>query len=387
MNVQLKQMFSWGEAASVALVSTRPHLHEGLKTAFRDTKFRFIGIESGLSQILTHFGADSQPSILIADLEGDLGEAIAAIEDLRQSGYSGPIITVSETLDEASVRGLLHLHVTDWLPVNAQPEAIYQACQRASSARRRFDRETKATCIAFVPAAGGVGTTTLVIQTAFLLARRLRNFEETCVFDLNFHSGTLADYLDLKPVLDVHAIAKQPERLDARLLEVMIARHPTGMAVMAAPRAATEYLRVNGAVVTSMLRVVSDTFKQMVLDLPPVWQPWTFDVLQGCDQVFIATEFTIPAMRKALELVNALEARFRDEPPQVRVVVNKYRQRLFGGGLRKRDATVLLGEALAALVPEEQQLISEAINQGDLANVASGSSRVSRELTRLMFKT
>ncbi len=48
MNVQLKQMFGWGEAASVALVSTRPQLHERLKTVFSDTNFQFTSIESSL---------------------------------------------------------------------------------------------------------------------------------------------------------------------------------------------------------------------------------------------------------------------------------------------------------------------------------------------------
>jgi pilus assembly protein CpaE len=386
MNVQLKQKFGAGETASVVLVSSRPELHERLKTAFMETRFKFAGIESSLSEAGPQFGARLQPTILIADLQGDLGEAIMAIEGVRQSGFAGAIITVSESLDEASVRGLLRLHVTDWLPVDADADVIFQACQRASSARRRLDRKTKATCISFVPAAGGVGTTTLAIQTAFLLARRSRNFEATCLFDLNFHSGTLADYLDLKPVLDMGAIANQPERLDARLLEVMIARHPTGMAVMAAPRAATEYLRVNGAVISGILNVVSDAFEQVVFDMPPLWQPWTFDVLQGCDQVLITTEFTIPAMRKALELVKALEGRFRDESPQVGVIVNKFQHKMFGGGLRKSDATALLGEALVAFVPDEQELISEAINQGDLVSAVKRSSRVSRELTRLMFK-
>jgi len=387
MNVQLKQMFGWSESASVALVSSRSQLHERLKKTFKDTNFQFTSVQGNLSQASKQFHGDLRRTTLIADLEGDLGEAIGAIENLRQSGFAGAIITLSELLDEAAVRGLLRLSVTDWLPADAPAEAIFQACQRASNTRRPLDRETRATCIAFVPAAGGVGTTTLAIQTAFLIAKRLRNFDETCLFDLNFQTGTMVDYLDLKPVLDLSAIANQPERLDARLLEVMIARHPTGMAVIAAPRAATEYLRVNSAVVTSILSVVSESFKYMVLDLPPVWQPWTFDVLQGCDQVLIISEFTIPAMRKALELVNALEARFKGEPPHARVVVNKFRQRLLGGGLRKSDATALLGEALAAFVPEEQELICEAINQGDLAGAVSRSNRVSRELTQLMFKT
>ena len=386
MNVQLKHMFGRGEAVSVALVSTRPELHGQLKMAFKESKFQFTSVESSLSQARAQFSAGLRPTILIADLQGDLSEAIAAIEGLRQSGFAGVIITVSETLDEASVRGLLRLHVSDWLPADADAVAIFRACERASSARRRLERQSKATCISFVPAAGGVGTTTLAIQTAFLLAKRSRNFEETCLIDLNFHSGVLADYLDLQPALDVDAIVKHPERLDARLLEVMVARHPTGMAVMAAPRAATEYLRVNGAVVSSILSAVSDSFEQMVLDLPPVWQPWTFDILQGCDQVFIATEFTIPAMRKALELVEALETRFKGEGPQARVVVNKFRRRLFGGGLRKGDATALLGDALVGFVPEEDELVREAINQGDLAGAVTRSNRMSRELMQWIFK-
>ncbi len=163
MNVQLKQMFGRSESATVALVSTRPQLHERLKKVFKDTDFQLTSIEHSLSQVGKPLRADFRRSTLIADLEGELGEAIAAVEDLRQSGFAGAIITLSESLDEASVRGLLRLNVTDWLPADAPADAILQACQRASSSRRALDRETRATCISFVPAAGGVGTTTLAI--------------------------------------------------------------------------------------------------------------------------------------------------------------------------------------------------------------------------------
>jgi pilus assembly protein CpaE len=386
MNVHLKQMLSRGKAATVALASTQPQLHDRLKAAFAQSKFQFSSVQSGLSQLRSQLGAGARPAILIADLQGNLDEAIAAIEDLRSSNFSGAIITMSETLDEASVRGLLRLQITDWLPTDAEADTVIQACERASSTKRCAEHESQATCIAFLPAAGGVGTTTLAIQTAFLLAKRSGNFEATCLLDLNFHSGVLADYLDLQPVLDVGAIAKQPDRLDARLLEAMIARHPTGLAVVAAPRAPTEYLRVNGAVVSSILDVVSDTFERMVLDLPPVWQPWTFDVLQGCDRVLLVTEFTVPAMRKARELATALDARFKGGKPEVGIVVNKFRQKLFGGGLRKSDATALLGGSSVAFIPEEQDLVSEAINRGDLVAAVSRSNRVSRQLAQLMFR-
>ena len=161
MNVQLKQVFGWGEPAGVVLVSSRSQLHERLKAAFRDTNFQFTSIESSLLQASKQLRADLRRTTLIADLEGDLAAALGAIQDLRQSGFAGAIITLSETLDEASVRGLLQLNATDWLPADAPAEAIFEACRRASSARRPLDHEIRATCVSFVPAAGGVGTTTL----------------------------------------------------------------------------------------------------------------------------------------------------------------------------------------------------------------------------------
>ena len=58
MNVQLKHMFGWGEAAIVALVSTRPQLHGRSKIAFKDTKFQFTSVQSRLSEASKHFRTD-----------------------------------------------------------------------------------------------------------------------------------------------------------------------------------------------------------------------------------------------------------------------------------------------------------------------------------------
>jgi pilus assembly protein CpaE len=287
------------------------------------------------------------------------------------------------TLDETTVRGLLRLRVTDWLPTDAGTEEIIEACGRALSARRQLDRGNKARCIALVPAAGGVGTTSLAIQTAFLLGKRARNFGGTCLIDLNFQTGSLADYLDLQPLFDIDAIAADPSRLDVQLLEVMLARHPSGLAILAGPRAPTVPPRADGTLVTSALSIVSDTFEHMVLDLPPVWQTWTFDVLAGSDQVFVVTEFTVPAMRKAQELAEAIVGRLSGDL-NVKIIVNRFQQQLFGG-LRKGDATRLLGERLAGFVPEDYELVSEAINRGEFVSAISRSNRVSRELSRILF--
>ncbi len=181
----------------------------------------------------------------------------------------------------------------------------------------------------------------------------------------------------------MEAIAADPTRLDAQLLEVMLARHQSGLAVLAAPRAPTEPPRTDGKFVANALSIVADTFDNMVLDLPPVWQPWTFDVLAGSDRIFVVTEFTVPAMRKAHELAEAIEGRFGSER-DVKIIVNKFQRQLFGG-LRKSDATGLLGDRLAGFLPEECDLVSEAINRGELVSTISRSNRLNRELARIVL--
>jgi pilus assembly protein CpaE len=380
-----RNVFNSGQASSIALVSPRRPLQERLRSALKeDKRFHFVAVQGDLAQARSNFRAGSQPSILIADLQGDPEASIAAIEHLRSDGFTGALITLSEGLDETTVRALLRLHVTDWLPADVENEEIIQACERALSSRRLGDGKTRAKCYAFVPAAGGVGNTTLAIQTAFLLGKKTRNLGGTCLVDLNFGSGALADYLDLQPLFDADAIANDPSRLDNRLLEVMLARHATGLAVLAGPRAPAKAPHVDGKLVTNALGVVSDSFEHMVLDLPTTWQKWTFDVLAGSDQIFVVTEFTVPAMRKAHELAEAIAERFDDER-SIRVIVNKFRQQLFGGGLRKVDATGLFRDSLAGFVAEDHELINEAINRGEILSTISHSNRVSRDLSRIVL--
>ena len=68
------------------------------------------------------------------------------------------------------------------------------------------------------------------------------------------------------------------------------------------------------------------------------------------------------------------------------MIINKFRTRWFGGGLRKNDATDLLGSRLAGFVSEDAELVDEAINRGELISAIDRSNRISRDLGRILFK-
>jgi pilus assembly protein CpaE len=111
--------------------------------------------------------------------------------------------------------------------------------------------------------------------------------------------------------------------------------------------------------------------------------PWSECVAAGSDQVFVVTEFTVPALRKARDLIESLKPRLAEDA-DVRVIVNKTREQLLGGGLKRRDASELLGEHLGGFVSEDRALVREAINRGEPLSTGRSSNRLSRELSRII---
>ena len=155
-----------------------------------------------------------------------------------------------------------------------------------------------------MPAAGGVGNTTIAIETAFLLHRSATRAASTCVVDLNFQNGSCAEYLDLEPRFDITEIENQVERLDRQLLDALLSKHASGLAVLAAPNMPTEMRSFDVDVVVRVLDLVSAYFDNVVIDLPRTWFPWTETVLRGSNHVYITAEMTVPCMRHTQRLIN-----------------------------------------------------------------------------------
>lgn len=370
--------------ADVALVSPDRALHERLRAAFKaDQRYDFCAIDGTLADLAADFDPATGPSVLIADLHQDRATSIAAIQAMRRERFDGAIVALSDDLDEDELRGLLHWRISDWLRSDTATHDIVAACERALLAEVRNEKPGRSLCLAMVPAAGGVGTTTLAIETAFLLARRGRGYRSTCLIDLNFQSGVLADYLDLKPGFRLETVAAAPDRLDAHMLEVMISRHESGLAVLAAPRVPGDCIDPDPALIARVLGVAAELFETMVVDLPSAWQPWTNDVLAGCDRILVVTEFTVPALRKAQELSTALDERLSGV--EVATIVNKVRQPLFGSGLKRRDVKEMLGAGLAGFVPEDCGLVREAINRGKPLGAVRRSNRIVRSLAGIVL--
>jgi len=326
-------------------------------------------------------------AVVVVDLDARREEEMQALTRLMARVRAWPpVIAVTQSFDENVARTLLQMRIADFLVKPVAPIDLVRACARVGKSTSGGAEPTEAQIYTFLPAVGGAGVTTLAVQTAMIMLNSggPRKKPSTCLVDLNFQHGTVADYLDLEPRLNLAEIEPRPDRLDRQLLEIMLSYHASGLAVIAAPNRPAEMRSFDPDVVTRLLDLVSTNFDYVVFDMPRTWFSWTDSVLLGSNKLFIVSETTVPSLRHAKQLVAAIKERLGDGPnPQV--VVNRFQQRMFSSGLRRSDLEQTLGDAFVAAIPNDYALVREAIDRGVPLDEVKPGNKITAQLKKLVI--
>ncbi len=326
-------------------------------------------------------------TVVVVDVDAGHNDEMQALSRMMtRVGTWPPVIAVTQSFDANVARTLLQMRIADFLVKPVVPLDLVRACARVGKRPTVGNEPTEAQIYTFLPAVGGAGVTTLAVQTAMVLLNSggPRVKPSTCLVDLDFQHGAVADYLDLEPRLNLAEIEPRPDRLDRQLLEVMLSYHSSGLAVVAAPNRPAEMRSFDPDVVTRLLDLVSTNFEYVVFDMPRTWFSWTDSVLLGSNKLFIVSETTVPALRHAKQLVAAIKERLGDgAKPQV--IVNRFEQKMFSAGLRRSDLEQTLGAAFVGAIPNDYSLVREAIDRGVPLDEVRPGNKITAQLMKMVL--
>ena len=370
----------------VVVLTADPAFEEQARTTFGASPQIALNVVSGTIGFAGDTLSVADATVAVIDLDASVPGEMQALERLMaRIGPWPPVIVVAQSFDATVARTLLQMRVADFMVKPVSPVDLVRTCANVAKSATAGSEATESEIYTFLPAVGGAGVTTLAVQTAMLLLNSgQRGKSSTCLVDLDFQHGACADYLDLEPRLNLGEIEPRPERLDRQLLEVMLSHHPSGLAVIAAPSRPAEMRSFDPDVVTRLLDMVSTNFDYVVFDMPRTWFSWTDSVLLGSNKLFIVSEMTVPGLRHAKQLVEAIRERLGDGPkPQV--IINRFEQRLFSSGLRKSDIEQVLGDAFACCVPNNYGLVREAIDRGIPLDEVKPGNKITSQLKKVML--
>jgi pilus assembly protein CpaE len=363
-------------------------------------------LRSRLEKVLQSAGyqvatADNPPQAvaMVGDQRVDLvvaeGLAVSgAIPSLRHASSVGdtPVLVVAPAGDveariafiEAGADGVIASGFTP-RELESQVEALLI---RAGRLRPGSEHGLALASLAvFFSPKGGVGTTTLAVNSALLLAGSSGETPASRVLlvDLDLQFGQVATHLNLSPRFDVVGLANdEPALADPALAGSYLAEHPSGLKVLAAPSAPDGDFRVDVEQLERVLAIFRPAYDYIVIDGGSRLDPrvlWTLE--QADTHVFVI--FPEIAALRATSLLLA----FLNETATLRARTHFVVNHIFPKELLKtRDIQNLLREQPATEIPYTEVEMIRAVNEGVpivLSRPASPASVALRRLAQTMI--
>jgi pilus assembly protein CpaE len=317
-----------------------------------------------------------QPDALIVSL-ADYTQVCRAISRLNVDRPHLPVIALSTVCDQGLLLDLMQLGVRElWFePLKVdQMQAAVSRLLRLKTAVSVAVAPT-GTLLAFLPARGGCGTTTIAVNTAAAMQRLKAS---VLLADFDFHNSVIAFWLKLDPRHGFQEALERAHWLDPTLWKSMV--HPVeGLHVLTSPQAGLQMV-FSSAETTAVLDFARQHYEYVLVDLPDAIYSSCWEVLDRATQVMMVITPEMASLylarRKVSQLVNHGISRER-----LRILLN----RASHSDIQAGEVEKFLGLPVLASFQNQYRVVTSALAEGRFvsegSNVGDQFQQFARSLT------
>ena len=371
----------------IAILTSDEHLVEMLRTS----GLRVSGIDQ--AELARYSRATDAPQVLVVDMRGhdQLPSGLAAYR--RQHSGAGVVLIVS-TLEPRLMLEAMRAGVSECVAEPLSAKALDEAVRRVLT---NVLPQAAGQVFAFIGAKGGVGASTIAVNTAATLGRESQN--QVLLIDMHTGHGDAALFLGVEPRFSVLDALENVHRVDESFFSGVVEKALSSVHLLASPTRPRP-----GAVdpkrVRALLESAAHMYRTTVLDVPRS-DVTMIDTLDHATAIVVVTSQEISSLRNAARIAETLRQRYG--PSRVKVVVNRFHreaviaqedvERVIGGDVKRIPSDYKTAvDALNAgrpLVLDMESRLAKALSAfaKDLAGVAKDrSERPSGVLGRLAWR-
>lgn len=331
----------------------------------------------GLEAAIDFYATAPTPNLMMIEWSGNAEQLLGGLEQLADVCDPGTrLMVIGHVNDIALYRELVRRGISEYIVAPfTDPELI------AAIGDIYTDPEADpfGRTIAFVPAKGGAGTSTISHNIAWWLAKLYSSEVMICDLDLAF--GTAGLDFNQDPPRGIAEAILAPDRVDDAFIERLLTKCTDNLSMLAAPSLLDKTYEFDNSALTTVLETVRQVVPVTVLDIPHVWNEWVKSALLTVDEIVVVASPELSSLRNAKNLFDVLkQARPNDEAP--RLVLNQV-------NLPKRPEIPAsefsrgLGVKPAAIIPFDAALFGTAANNGQMLGEISSRGPISENLQTL----
>jgi len=264
---------------------------------------------------------------LIVDLSGDPEGAIKAVEKAKQAAPDLFVIVSNFHADGETVIACMRAGANEFLLQPLKRTEFRDAMGRLERApKHAVAGESKlGKLYTFIGTKGGVGTTTLAVNFASVLAQRKLS---TVLIDLDWVGNDVAMQVGAAPQYTLMEVAENLDRMDQALFEGFVARDPLGFFLVGPPDALEHHGHFSDHMFREFATFLVDKYDAIVIDgSREVSNEVVMAAAQVSAAVFLVIDQEFPSIRNAQRYITYL-MRMGFNQDQIKVIVNRYTKKV-----------------------------------------------------------
>lgn len=301
-----------------------------------------------------------RPQLVTVCLDSDIDRATALIEDLVKRLPECNICAVSASNDGQVILRAVRAGVKEFLTL---PVSVDDAANLVRTIASHGDSDGEGprgcTTIAVAGATGGVGSTSVAVNLASILATDPSN--SVVLVDLDLSLGDADVFLDVVHDYTLSDVADNISRLDFDLLRRSLAKLDSGLFLLPRPVDLEEAMHITDETLRRVLGLLKASFSHVILDLSKGYGPLDLAALECSDDTLLVAQLDLPNLRNVVRLLKSFEA-IDGLREKVKIVVN--RAGLGNEPIRLKKAQDTIGQEVFWQVPNDYRLMIEVRNNG-----------------------
>ena len=299
---------------------------------------------------------------LIVDISGEPEGSIKAIEKAKQAAPDLFVIVSNFSADGETVIQCMRAGANEFLLQPIKRTEFREAMHRLEHAPRHGAAGVSklGKIYTFIGTKGGVGTTTLAVNFASVLAQRKVS---TVAIDLDWIGNDVAMQLGASPQYTLMEVGENLERLDQALFEGFVTRDPLGFFLVGPPDALEQSGHFSDHQLREFATFLVEKYDAIVVDGGRnISNDLVLAAAQVSASVFLVIDQEFPSIRNAQRYIGFL-MRMGFNQDQIRVVVNRYTKKITANQASLEQIQQTLNQSVFYGIPNSPAVLA-SINKG-----------------------
>ena len=299
-----------------------------------------------------------QADLFIVDARDDAHGAMSRVESLRASSATAGIFVVARDPNPDVILQSMRAGANEFFTFPPPEETFHEAIRRSAARRTAAGHGQSASTLLFFGAKGGAGTTTVAVNCAVELARL--SGQRTVIVDLKPGLGEVGLFLGVRSRYTLVDALDNMNRLDAEFLRELVAKHKSGLEILAG---SDNFDRPNGSdsgAVEEILRHLREEYEYVVIDAGSQINAGIAASLYTADMIGLVANPDVPSIRNAQRLLDRVR-QMGASADRVRLLLNRAAEPF---PIPPAQIEAAVGHPIDHMFPSDYKTVSGALNSG-----------------------